>query len=258
MPAEDAQTRFSDRVADYVKYRPTYPTGVVDVLRRECHLHDAATLADVGSGTGISSALFLESGFNVIAVEPNDAMRRSAEDMLGDNPRFRSVPAPAEATTLPDASVDLVTACQAFHWFDRPKARAEFARILRGRKPVALIWNDREITGSPFLEGFEFLLKSLGTDYARVSHRNLTEDESRIAEFFHAPFVRHDLPNHQDLDEAGLVGRALSSSYTPKQGDPRRETMIADLKALFARTQRDGVVRMAYATRVYLGALVPQ
>jgi SAM-dependent methyltransferase len=255
MPVPDAQTRFSDRVADYVRHRPTYPGQVVEILRREVPLGDGACIADVGSGTGISSAMFLSAGFEVVAVEPNAEMRSAAEGLLGGNARFRSVAAPAEATTLADGSVDLVLAAQAFHWFDAPRARVEFARILRGTKPVALVWNDRQVSGSPFLDGYEGILRALGTDYAQVNHRNLTEQETAIHGFFDGRLERFDLLNHQDLDQAGLLGRALSSSYTPKAGDPRRVDMERALRELFARTSEGGVVRLAYVTRVYLGRL---
>src|SRR5262245_17011202 len=131
MPASDSTTRFSTRVENYVKYRPGYPPAVVDLLRRECPLSDASVVVDVGSGTGILTELFLKYGHPVFAVEPNEEMRKAAERLLGDRAGFHSIVGTAEATTLPDCSVDLISAGQAFHWFDRERAHREFVRILK-------------------------------------------------------------------------------------------------------------------------------
>ena len=151
--------RFTSRVETYIKYRPTYPAAVIDLLRSECGLTADAIVADVGSGTGILSELVLKNGNEVIGVEPNQAMRLAAEHLLSSYPRFRSVEGSAEASTLPAASVDLITAGQAFHWFDATAARREFARILKPNGSVALIWNDRQLDSTEFLRGYEALLR---------------------------------------------------------------------------------------------------
>src|SRR5213595_654680 len=127
----DPTKRFSNRVENYIKYRPGYPDAVIDLLTEECRLTQQSIIADIGSGTGILSELFLKNGNSVFAIEPNAAMRRTAEDLLRKHPKFTSIDAAAEATTLDIASVDFVTAAQAFHWFDRKNARKEFARILK-------------------------------------------------------------------------------------------------------------------------------
>ena len=168
----DTTERFSDRVADYVKYRPSYPQSLVAALEAR-HGWDPAkiVLADVGSGTGISSRLFLERGYAVHGVEPNVDMRRAAERDLASYPRFVSVAGTAEQTTLDAGSVDAVLAAQAFHWFDPVRARQEFARILRPSGVVVLLWNERRVEGA-FLEAYEAVLQELSTDYGAVDHRN--------------------------------------------------------------------------------------
>ena len=169
----DPTQRFSSRVENYVRFRPGYPPAVLDVLRAECALTRDSVVADVGSGTGIFSEFLLGAGCTVLGVEPNDEMRRAAEGTLARQTRFRSVPGTAEATTLPERSVDLVTAAQAFHWFDRARTRAEFRRILKPRGWTALVWNDRQLDSTPFLRGYEALLQRFGTDYLAVLDREI-------------------------------------------------------------------------------------
>src|SRR5215469_5965610 len=128
----DSTKRFSNRVENYTKYRPSYPKEeMLVLLSGECGLTSASVIADVGSGTGIMTRIFLENGNQVFAVEPNPEMRHAAEQVLAAYPRFVSVPATAEATTLPAETADFVVAAQAFHWFDRERVRREFVRILK-------------------------------------------------------------------------------------------------------------------------------
>ena len=147
----DSTRRFSSRVDNYVKYRPSYPPEVVELLAAECGLTPGALVADIGAGTGLLAELFLQNGYRVLGVEPNREMRQAGERLLGDYPHFTSIDGTAEVTTLADKSVDIITAGQAFHWFDREKARAEFARILRPGGWVALVWNERRVDATPFL-----------------------------------------------------------------------------------------------------------
>jgi SAM-dependent methyltransferase len=244
--------RFSDRVADYVKFRPTYPREIVSFLHDTCGLAPGAQVADIGAGTGISARVFLDGGHPVVAVEPNDAMREAAHAWLAGYDGFSSVAGTAEATTLADASVELVIAAQAFHWFDPVAARREFARILNPRGLVALLWNSRLLEGSPFLSGYEALLQRYSTDYQAVAER-YGDDESMAAWFGDAFAHKAYFPNAQWLDFDGLTGRLMSSSYAPKAGHPNHEPMLAALRELFDRTARDGKVEFAYQTRVYVG-----
>lgn len=246
----DPLRRFSSRAEDYARYRPSYPDAVIDVLRRDCGLSDRSTVADIGSGTGLLAKLFLNLRCTVFGVEPNAEMRRAGESFLAGYGRFRSVAAQAEATTLPARSIDLVTAGQAFHWFDPPRARAEFARILRDPRWVALVWNERRVTGDPFLEGYEALLQRYAPEYGRVDHRRIGDLE--LSDFFgHTAWKKAVFENQQRFDLDGVRGRLLSSSYVPAGND----TLMRELERLFAATARDGHVAFAYETRLHYGAL---
>ena len=249
----DPLSRFTSRVEAYVKYRPGYPHAVVELLQAECGLNQESVLADVGSGTGILSELFLKNGNQVIGIEPNAAMRSTAETLLKRYPGFRSLDGSAEGTTLPEASVDLITAGQAFHWFDRTKSRTEFLRILKPSGFVVLIWNDRRLASTAFLRDFEELLQKYGTDYQQVSGRNTTEE---IAEFFSpGGFEIRTFENSQQFDFESLKGRVMSASYTPEPGNPQFEPMLNALRQIFEANQRNGNVAFEYDTKVYYGQL---
>ena len=246
-------TRFGNRVADYVRYRPGYPAGVIDVLRSVLGLAPEDVIADVGAGTGISAALFLDHGHTVYAVEPNRAMREAAEAAVAGRAGFHAINGTAEATTLPAASVDVVVAAQAFHWFDADAARSEFLRILRGEPRVVLLWNTRRTDESAFDAAYEALLVAHGTDYAAVRHDRI--DRDRIARFFGGPYEYRTLDNAQELDLAALRGRLLSTSYAPSGGEPGHDAMIEALEEVFRSHARSGTVRMTYDVEVFAGVL---
>jgi SAM-dependent methyltransferase len=246
----DSTIRFSDRVEDYVKYRPRYPETVVAYLQHAYTLTAAWDIADIGSGTGISAELFLRNGNRVYGVEPNVEMRRKAEELLAGDGGFISIDGTAEATGLADARVDLIVAGQAFHWFDAVRCRVEFMRILRPGGVVVLIWNERLID-SPFEKEYEALILRYGTDYTYVKHK--VNSDEKIGEFFQpAVFVLAVFPNEQLFDFEGLKGRLLSSSYIPKEGNA---AMLQALSELFDRHAVGGRVRVGYDTKVYSGIL---
>lgn len=252
----DSTQRFSDRVENYIRYRPRYPRAVLDVLRREIGLAPNWAVADLGSGTGISCELFLAEGHAVYGVEPNAAMRTAAERLLAGFPMFHSVEGTAEATTLDSSSFDLVIAAQAFHWFDLPRVRVECQRILRPGGWVVLLWNTRQIDTTPFLREYEALLHRHGTDYAAVQHNNI--DAVQIDAFYGAGnWRRLTVDNSQALDLDGLRGRLLSSSYVPNIGEPGCDAMLADLERLFAKHALEGNVSLDYITEIYAGKFVP-
>ncbi|UPG88864.1 class I SAM-dependent methyltransferase [Luteibacter aegosomaticola] len=243
--------RFSDRVEDYVRYRPDYPQALVDWLHGLGVKHDWA-VADIGAGTGISSKLFLDAGHRVTAVEPNAAMREAATRWLGGEERFRAIDGTAEATGLVDASVDLVTSGQAFHWFDKDRVRAEFGRIVSPRGLVAIFWNTRRLIGTPFLEGFERLMHEYGVDYVSVTER-YADDDAMARWFGHGYRGMASFPHGQKLDFDALKGRLMSSSYAPKPGHPNHEPLLAALRSLFDATQDGGTVDYDFDTRVFAG-----
>jgi SAM-dependent methyltransferase len=253
MPVTDPTQRFSSRVQDYVRFRPGYPPGVIDLLKAECGLIPGAVVADVASGTGLFTRMLLENGNRVFGVEPNPDMRKAGETFLRAYPQFVSLAGTAEATTLADRSIDLVTAAQAAHWFDRPNARREFVRVLKPSGWVALLWNERRIDSTSFLRAFEQLLLRYGTDYQTVRHERTTR---AIETFFEpSPFQMHKFDYRQDFDYPALQGRLLSSSYTPQAGDPAYGPMLDELRRLFEAHQVAGHVAFEYNTLIYYGRL---
>lgn len=251
----DVKARFSDRVADYLRARPGYPDSVYQGLLERGVIAPPALVVDVGAGTGLSAELFLRHGHRVIGIEPNAAMREAgAEQLARYGKAYETRSGSAEATGLPAASADLVLAAQAFHWFDPSGARREFARLLKPGGFVVLLWNDRQTDTTPFLRDYEALLQAHGTDYREVNHRNI--DAVKLAAFYApATYLEFACENVQRFDYAGLEARLLSSSYTPPAGDPRREPMLAQLRALYQRHAVNGEVAMVYDTRVFFAKL---
>ncbi len=246
-------TRFSDRVEDYIRYRPGYPPDVLELLRAECGLLPGHAIADVASGTGAFTRLLLENGNHVFAVEPNREMREAGNRLMESYRGLTSVDGTAEATTLPPASIDFVTAAQAAHWFDRDRARAEFARVLKPGGWCVLTWNERRTAATPFLREYEELLLAYGTDYEEVRHERTT---AVIQEFFApARYEERVFDLRQQFDYEGTAGRLLSSSYAPLAGHPNHEPMMRELERIFAAHAQRGLVEFEYNTRVYYGRL---
>jgi SAM-dependent methyltransferase len=251
--AKSSTTRFSDRVENYVRYRPGYPREVLDLLRSRCGLQPSHIVADIASGTGGFTRLLLENGNPVFAVEPNPEMREAGTHELEGYPRLVSVAGTAEETTLRSASVDFVTAAQAAHWFDLQRARAEFARILKPEGWCVLVWNERDTSSTPFLRDYEQLLLAYSTDYKEVRHERTT---AIIHEFF-APALSQEsvFSLTQRFDYEGTAGRLLSSSYAPLAGHHNHAPMMEELQRIFRAHAINNTVEFEYKTRVYYGHL---
>lgn len=245
--------RFSTRAENYARYRPGYPRAAIDLLAARCGLAAGAAVADLGSGTGILTELLLERGARVYAVEPNDAMRAAAETRLAGRAGFSSVVGSAEATTLAAASVDLLVAGQAFHWFDTQRARGEALRVLRSTGSGALLWNERPQVSQPFLDEYDALLRRYAPEYDQIVASRA--DETRMRAFFGGHMELAAFANEQIFDFAGLKGRLMSSSYAPEPGQPQHEPLMAALRELHRRHARDGQVVFPYRTLVYFGQL---
>lgn len=249
--------RFSSRVENYIKYRPGYPQEIINLLKEECGLTSSSVIADIGSGTGILSEMFLKNGNRVYGIEPNREMREAGERLLQPYENFESIEAAAEATTLADGGVDFVTAGQAFHWFDHEKTRREFLRILKPGGWTVLVWNERRTDTTPFLVAYEKMLIEYGTDYEAVNHTNISDNV--IAAFF-APgdFRLKIFETRQAFDFESLRGRLLSSSYTPEEGHPNYEPMLHELERIFQAHEVKEEVAFEYDTKIYYGQLRPR
>ncbi len=246
--------RFSTRAKYYNKYRPKYPRAIIKMLKAECGLTSSSIVADIGSGTGILSRLFLKNGNMVFGVEPNIDMREIAEKLLKDYSNFKSLEGTAESTNLKGQSVDFITSGQAFHWFDTNKSKKEFSRILKPNGWVVLIWNDRKTHATSFLKAYDKLLYKFGIDYKEVNQQ--IPDERVFADFFgDDSFQLRICHNFQVFNFESLKGRVLSSSYTPMKGHPNYEPMTKELRRIFLKFQSNGKVRFDYNTKVYYGQL---
>lgn len=238
-------TRFTDRAVDYAKYRPNYPADALDAMLRG--LPEPATLsaADVGAGTGISSRLLADPGVRVIAIEPNRAMREAAAPHAGVEWRDGV----GEATGLPDGSVDLVLVAQAFHWFRQREAIAEFHRVLRADGRLALLWNNRN-RADPLTRAYIDAIHAVhGEDL--VEQRPFDPEVVAIDGLF-TPSTLSTFAHAQALDREGLIGRAVSASYVPRDGAEFVE--LQRLMAELFERHRDsrGLVTLRYVTKLYL------
>jgi SAM-dependent methyltransferase len=268
---------FSSRVESYIKYRPGYPAAIIDLLRKECHLTTDALIADMGSGTGKLTELFLSNGYRVVGIEPDPEMRCAAEYVLRHYPTFMSIAGRSEATELPDRSVDVVTAGQAFHWFDRERARKEFARVLVPRGWVVLVWNRQKTAGTPFLVALEQFwqtyltregLQAVATGQKLTCLLQATNpvyrwrlDPELILQELIAPFFGSDrfapqtFVNPQIYDFEGWKGRVFSAGSAPQADHPRYAEMLESLEAIFQTHQVNGSVMIEHETQVWYGQL---
>jgi SAM-dependent methyltransferase len=249
----DSTKRFSNRVENYIKYRPGYPTEIVDFATKELGLTPDSVVADVGSGTGLLSQPFLQNGNPVLGIEPNREMREAGERYLADFSRFTSVNGTAEATTLVENSVDFVVAGQAFHWFDVDKTKAESQRILRPHGWVLIVFNMRRSWDSPLLQAYEAMVEAYGFSY---NHVKAGQREVDVADWFAPNVGKLALFSYEQVfDYAGISGRLLSSSYTPLPDHPHHAPMMARLREIFDQFAEDEKVAFPYETRVYYGQL---
>ncbi|MGL4596801.1 MAG: class I SAM-dependent methyltransferase [Bacteroidia bacterium] len=246
--------RFSNRVDDYVRSRPHYPAALLQKLEEAGALHAGNTIADIGSGTGISAKWLLDGGYTVIGIEPNTPMREAGDRYLHTYASFKSMAATAQQTSLPNQSIDAIVAAQAFHWFNEEQTRTEFKRILKPHGNIILIWNDRLINDSDFSKSYEDTLRYFGTDYQTVDHKQIAEES------FDQLWGKHNWKcveesNFQDLNFEALLARILSCSYMPQKDNPDYEFMRYVLKKIFVRYQENGTVRLNYTTKAYFGSI---
>jgi SAM-dependent methyltransferase len=277
---ENSTPRFTRRVENYIKYRPRYPQAIIDLLRKECHLTPQAIIADIGSGTGLLTELFLNHGNRVFGIEPDPDMQAAAAYLLQGHPHFTSIAATAEATSLTAHSIDMVTAGQAFHWFDPQRARSEFLRILVPGGWVVLVWNVQKTTGTPFLAALEQFwqtyltregLQGVATGQALTTLLQQTRpvyawrlnperaDQELLSPFFRpVGYNMKTFENPLVCDFEGLKGRVLSGGSAPSTEHPRYTEMLEALEAIFQVYQVNGTVTIEQETRVCYGQLSPE
>ncbi|MFB9327146.1 methyltransferase domain-containing protein [Paenibacillus aurantiacus] len=250
----DSKKRFSNRVQDYVKFRPSYPSALIDDWIRLADVQAGDRVADVGAGTGIFTRLLLDRGLEVLAVEPNDEMRIAAEQAVSPAQlaQFRSVAASAEETSLADGEVDAVVSAQAFHWFDPAATKVEFGRILKPGGTVALVWNKRDVTGNPFAVEYEALIHAFAPDYKDVGHQKLAPGDFE-AFFASGEYERLEYMNEYWISLEELIGRATSSSYTPAAGSDAHVLFAQALTSLFTKHEQQDRVPFHYVTELYMG-----
>jgi len=248
---QDPKKRFSSRVENYIKYRPSYPQNVIEFLKEIKILSNNSVIADIGSGTGILSELFLKEGNLVYGIEPNRDMRQAGENLLRDYSNFISIDGSAEFTTLESNVIDIITAAQAFHWFNLEKTKLEFQRILKPNSWVILIWNRRKKHTNEFLKEYEKFLLRYGTDYKAIENSKLD-----FGKFFGGiNYKLEKFENCQIFNYDGLEGRLLSTSYIPLDDHPKYNNMLLDLKQLFKKYQKNERIQFEYDTEVIYGQL---
>ncbi len=251
----DPKSIFSSRIANYIKYRPSYPVAVRDTLITECGLAADWHVADIGSGTGLLARLFLDLGCAVTGVEPNEEMRLAGEQILAAYPRFTSLAGSAEVTGLAEGSVNLVGAGMAFHWFNAARARAEFRRILAPGGWVALVWH-RMLTGpEPFMYAYTGLVFECSPGWTETQRRDQPGSGLDLPGFFRGFYRRSAFPVQQLLDWDGLCGRTLSIAHVPPPDSAAHPSMFARLQEIFERNQQNGQVAIQYETELYYGHL---
>lgn len=250
--------RFSQRVRDYERARPSYPKALLDFIEQQWPVEQHPQVADIGAGTGILTRLLLERGYETWAVEPNQAMREAADAGI-HSPRYHSLGGKAEDTGLDSGSMDLITAAQAFHWFEPEATRREFERLLKPGGQVLLIWNKRLLEGDDFAVAYEAFCNEFGVDYSRVRMANVDRGPV-LTTFFGGRYILRSFENEQRLDRDGLIARLCSCSYIPDPDHPRYAAMIEGAKALFSRFEKPGFenqgqVVLKYQSKLYYGDL---
>lgn len=238
---------FSHKVTDYAASRPGYPAALYDALRDSGALPSVPSIvADLGAGTGLFAEGLLIRGHRVFAVEPNGPMRAAADARLHRYETYRGIDGGAEATTLESASVDLVTAAQAFHWFDVEATRTECLRILRSSGKVALVWNDRVLS-----DPLQIAIDEIFAEFGGAVRDALVARESRenVPRFFAgAAATTVEVPNEQTLDRTGLHGLIFSRSYMPPRDSESGARAAQRIDAIFATHATGGTVLMRYRT----------
>lgn len=244
--------RFSDKVQDYIQYRPSYPVKMIEYLCNELNLNNTSYVADIGSGTGILTKLLVDKCKMIFGVEPNTNMREASVRHLSKYDNFIPVNGTSENTTLNDNSIDFITVAQAFHWFNIEATMLEFQRIIKKNGLMILIWNNR-INNTDFLKVYEQLLRQYATDYNEVNHKNISEDT--IKRLYKKNYNKLTFENYQEFDFSGVIGRLSSCSYSPKKNTKEYQIIYDELENAFNRYSVDNKIKFNYETEMYIGEI---
>lgn len=243
-------SRFSNHAGDYHRYRPRYPEAILTFLEQTIGIDASKAIADIGSGTGIFTELFLKKGYSVSAVEPNRQMREEAEKTLNTYPNLKIVDGTAENSKLDSLSIDLITVAQSFHWFDPESVKTEFKRIAKAGAHVLLVWNVLQ-QRTPFLKAYQ----EIKNKYSDPKPYLKQVDEDMITKFFApAGITRQEIYHSRLLDQDELLGYFRSSSYAPLQGENRYPDLVEDIEQLFKAHQKSGFVKLEYSAQMYLSS----
>ena len=248
----DNTQRFSDRVENYQKFRPSYTDETIDYIFHNFGLSRDSVLADVGAGTGIFTEKLVTKCKLVYAIEPNQEMRTAADKRLSSYSSYKSINGTSDKTMIGNNSIDGITVAQAFHWFDIVKTKKEFKRILKKDAYVFLIWNNR-IANTPFLSAYEDVLKNKLPEYKVVNHKNITDEI--INTFINKDYQKTIFPNTQTFTLDGVLGRLSSSSYTPKEDTKEYHIIKEEIINAFNQYSSGGFVEFNYNTEVYSGKI---
>lgn len=246
--------RFTNKVDDYTKARPSYPEEIVPLLTCKYGLTSQSVIADMGSGTGLFTEVFLKHGNPVYGVEPNDAMRQAGEHYLKKYTNFISVNASAEHTSLASACCDFVVAGQAFHWFNPVLAKVEFQRVLKPNGWVILAWNVFSSSDAPLAVAYEKLFYDFGIQYQGAGYKNANK-ENLLGFLGPDTFCMESIPNPKSLDFSAFQSRVFSSSFSPSPGQPQYPLMQQAIGQVFEQFENNGVIILPYQTNLYLGQL---
>jgi len=240
--------RFSDKAENYTKYRPLYPDTVINKILEYFASPNQLVAADIGAGTGIAARQLADIGVNVIAIEPNAAMRKAAEKH--QNVEWKS--GSAEETNLPDASVDLITCFQAFHWFNPQPTLLEFRRILKPQGRLAIVFQDinRE---DEFTRVYGELISKAANNRPPTDFSSKIEPVRKNSEFQYIDCYK--FPYKQELDLSSLIGLAKSVSFISSEETVQKQ-LVDDFEDLYQRfCNSDGYVYLVYRNSVYLAGV---
>ncbi len=247
--------RFTGRVDTYDRYRMRYPAApILATLHSWCGLTPSQTIADIGAGTGMLSEVFLQNGNTVLAVEPNAEMRAACEPLAKQFTKLTILDAAAEATTLPDSSVDLVAVGRAFHWFDQPRAIREFQRILKPGGWTVLLSASRARNQTEQSLALEQVLLTYSKDPGHTAGgHHLHEHPESL--FPHGEILQRQTDGEERLTRDAFLGQTLSYSSAPLPTDPLYPPFLQDLQSIFDRYQHEDLIRIATTCWITCGRL---